>query len=138
MAVTPVEVKKTPAPRAAVDPWQNFRSEIDRLFDRFTGGGFPSMRRLLEPGPAFESGFDFNVPAVDVTEDDKVYKIAAELPGLDEKDIEVSVTGDVLTLKRKTRTGTSPSAPMARSSVRSRFPTASIATRSRRASPRES
>ena len=103
MAVTPVEVKKTPAPRAAVDPWQNFRSEIDRLFDRFTGGGFPSMRRLLEPGPAFESGFDFNVPAVDVTEDDKVYKIAAELPGLDEKDIEVSVTGDVLTLKGEKR-----------------------------------
>lgn len=47
MAVTPVEVKKTPAPRAAADPWQSFRGEFDRPFDRFTGFGMPSMRRMF-------------------------------------------------------------------------------------------
>jgi HSP20 family protein len=34
-----------------------------------------------------------------VTEDDKAYRVTAELPGLEEKDIDVSVTGDTLTIK---------------------------------------
>ena len=103
MAVTPVEVKKTPAARAPSDPWQNFRGEMDRLFDRFSGFGLPSMRRMFDLTPSAESSFNLAVPAVDVTEDDKAYKIAAELPGLEEKDIEVSVTGDVLTLSGEKR-----------------------------------
>ncbi len=103
MANTPVEVKKTPAPRAPVHPLQNFRDEFDRLFDRFTGFGMPSMRRMFDLVPSSAESFAFNVPAVDVTEDDKAYKIAAELPGLEEKDIEVSLTGDVLTLKGEKR-----------------------------------
>ena len=61
------------------------------------------MRRMFDLAPSAEGTFSFNVPAVDVTEDDKTYKVAAELPGLDEKDIEVSVTGDVLTLKGEKR-----------------------------------
>ena len=36
---------------------------------------------------------------MDVTEDDKAYKIAAELPGLEEKDVEVTVAGGMLTIK---------------------------------------
>src|SRR6185312_5315823 len=103
MAVTPVEVKKAPVPRAAADPWQSFRGEIDRLFDRFTGFGLPSAHRMFELAAPIESSFTFNVPAVDVTEDEKAYKIMAELPGLDEKDIDVSMTGDVLTLKGEKR-----------------------------------
>jgi len=67
--------------------WQSFRSEMDRLFDRFAGGfgfGLPSFRRLfdVEPGSGYESSFSFSAPAIDVTEDDKAYKITAELPGL--------------------------------------------------------
>jgi HSP20 family protein len=85
------------------DPWQSFRGEMDRLFDRFAGFGLPSLRRSFDLLPSFEPSFSFNVPAVDVTEDDKAYKVAAELPGLDEKDIEVSVTGDVLTIKGEKR-----------------------------------
>src|SRR5262249_6712975 len=38
-------------------------------------------------------------PAVDVTEREKDYEITAELPGLDEKDIEVKVANGVLTIK---------------------------------------
>ena len=102
MAVTPVEVKKTAAPRTPSDPWQSFRGEMDRLFDRFSGFGLPTMRRMFDLAP-FESSFSFNVPAVDVTEDDKGYTIAAELPGLEEKDIVVTVTGDTLTLKGEKR-----------------------------------
>jgi HSP20 family protein len=103
MAITPIDVTKTPAPRPSTDPWQNFRSEFDRLFDRFTGFGLPSMRRMFDLPSVPDTAFGINVPAVDVTEDDKAYKIAAELPGLDEKDIEVAVTGDVLSLKGEKR-----------------------------------
>ncbi|HZT88012.1 MAG TPA: Hsp20/alpha crystallin family protein [Stellaceae bacterium] len=101
MASTPVEVKKaTPAP--APDLWQSFRQEMDRLFERFSGGfGLPTIRRLFdsEPDWIYRSSFSFPNPAVDVTEDDKAYKVTAELPGLEEKDVEVTVTGDALTIR---------------------------------------
>jgi HSP20 family protein len=102
MASTPVEVKKTttPAPRTP-DVWQSFRSEMDRLFDRFSGFGMPSLRRFFDVEPAwtYQSSFSFPSPAVDVTEDDKAYKITAELPGLEEKDIDVTASGGMLTIK---------------------------------------
>jgi HSP20 family protein len=109
MANTPVEVKKTasvPAPAGAPDAWRSFRTEMDRLFDRFAGGwGMPSLRRMFEAEPAmrFESSFTVPSPAVDISEDDAGYKVTAELPGMSEKEIEVVVTGDVLTLKGEKR-----------------------------------
>lgn len=109
MADTPVEVKKAAAPapaRTAVpDVFQSFRNEMDRVFDRFTGNfGFPSLRRMfdVEPSWRFES-MGIATPAIDVSEDDKAYRISAELPGLDEKDIDVTVTGDALVLKGEKR-----------------------------------
>jgi HSP20 family protein len=106
MADTPVAVKKAPLPTqargAAPDVWQTFRSEMDRLFDRF---GFPSFRRMfdVEPFWGMESSFGVSVPAVDVIEDEKAYRITAELPGLEQKDVDVSVTGDVLVIKGEKR-----------------------------------
>ena len=108
MANAPVEVKKTapaaaPAPaRAHVDPWHSLRSEMDRLFDRFSGSfAMPSLRRMFdwEPAVRYESSFTFAAPSVDVGEDDKAFKITAELPGLEPKDVEISITGDMLVLK---------------------------------------
>ena len=108
MASTPVEVKKAaaapaPARAPAADPWHNFRNEMDRLFDRFTGSfGVPSSwRRMLdwEPATRSETTFSFGAPSVDVAEDDKAFKITAELPGLEAKDVEVSIAGDMLVLK---------------------------------------
>jgi len=35
--------------------WHSFRSEMDRLFDRFSGGiGFPSLRRMFDVEPAWQ------------------------------------------------------------------------------------
>ncbi len=107
MADAPVQVKKaTPAQAAVPDVWRSFRSEMDRVFDRFSSSfGFPAMRRMfdLEPFWRQESSFDFAAPAIDVSENDTAYKITAELPGISEKDVEVSVTGDVLVLKGEKR-----------------------------------
>jgi len=105
MAQTPIEVKKT-TPVRTPDTWHSFRGEMDRLFDRFAGGfGLPAFRRMFETEPAWraETSFNFSAPAVDVTEDEKIFKITAELPGLEEKNIDVTVSGDMLTLKGEKR-----------------------------------
>jgi HSP20 family protein len=101
MADLPVEVKKAaPAQANVPDVWHSFRSEMDRLFDRFGSGfGFPSLRRMLDVEPAWRSSFSFSMPAIDISEDDKAYKISAELPGIDAKDIDLSLSGDMLVLK---------------------------------------
>jgi len=95
-APIPVDVKATRA--GMPDVWKSFRGEMDRMFDRF---GFPTFNlpSFFEKVPEF----NFSVPAVDITEDDKAYTIAAELPGIDEKDIEVSVNEDMLVLKGEKR-----------------------------------
>jgi len=99
-ARTPAEVKSPAA--GTPDVWRSLRSEMDRLFDRFalpSWSSLPSFPSLFDTAPSFS----FNAPAVDITEDDKAYKIAAELPGLDEKDVDVSVNGDLLVLKGEKR-----------------------------------
>jgi HSP20 family protein len=136
MADIPVEVKKTaPTQTNVPDVWNSFRGEMDRLFDRF---GFPSLRRVFDMEPSWRpaSSFSFSTPAIDMSEDDKAYKISAELPGIDAKDIDVSLSGDTLVLKgekrqekeQKTRIITFPSAPTARSNALSSSRRASIAT----------
>jgi HSP20 family protein len=103
MSNFPIDVKKTSGVREGrPDVWQSFRNEMDRLFDRFDFGmRLPSARQLFEAAPlgGYKTGFDFNVPAADVSEDEKTYKITAELPGMDEKNIEVSLSGRQLSLK---------------------------------------
>jgi len=109
MADTAIEVKKTgavqksaPAEGRGVNVWNSLRTEMDRLFDRF-GSGFrlTPWRGMFDAEPAFryETSLDITMPAVDVTEDATSYKITAELPGMSEKDVEVNVSGDMLTLK---------------------------------------
>ncbi len=102
MAKTPVEVKKAAVPTRTPDAWQSLRNEMDRLFDRFSGGfGVPSLRRMFESKPnwLYEGSFSWSPPAIDITEDDKTYKITAEVPGLEEKNVDVIVSGEMLTLK---------------------------------------
>ena len=105
MADVPVEVKKTaPAQTNVPDVWHSFRSEMDRLFDRFGSGfGFPSLRRMFDIEPAWRSSFSFSTPAIDMSEDEKAYNISAELPGIDAKDIDVSLSGDMLVLRGEKR-----------------------------------
>ncbi|HYM30916.1 MAG TPA: Hsp20/alpha crystallin family protein [Candidatus Cybelea sp.] len=107
MANTPVDVKKTTAVQSPpTGALQSFRSEMDRLFDRFAGSyGFPSFRRMFDVEPFWRSETTFGaaLPAVDITEDDKAYKIAVEVPGMSEKEIDIAVTGDTISVKGEKR-----------------------------------
>jgi HSP20 family protein len=106
MAEVPVESRRSspPARSGTPDVWQTFRNEMDRAFDRCGGSfGFPSLRRMFEMEPMrSEGGFGLSAP-IDVSEDEKSYRICAELPGLDAKDVEVSIYGDRLVLQGEKR-----------------------------------
>jgi HSP20 family protein len=83
-------------------PFENIRREIDRIFDRFHLGTWdlPFGRRAFDlevPWPR-AAGIGLAL-AVDVVEKEKEYEITAELPGLDEKNIELKLSNGVLTLK---------------------------------------
>jgi HSP20 family protein len=69
------------------------RSEMDRMFERFEHG-FPRLPRLFRGDIAAVM-----VPELDVREDATSITIEAELPGVDEKDITLTYTNGVLTIK---------------------------------------
>jgi len=85
--------KKTGQP-SAWSPFAGLHSEIDRLFDEFSFDwpsiSFGRSRHEQDRFP-FRGGLVLR-PAVDVKESEKTYTIVAELPGLDEDDIEVTVS----------------------------------------------
>jgi HSP20 family protein len=76
--------------RELMNPFATFRQEVDKLMDDFMGG-FD-----LQP---FSTRADVFAPKIDVVDTDKEIRVSAELPGMDDKDIEVSLTGDMLTIK---------------------------------------
>ena len=111
MAKTPVEVKRdekttalarTPAP---ADVWQNLFGDMQRLVDQVWGHGFLApLPRAFDVEPRWRMNWpSIAVPAIDFSEDDKAYHIAAELPGMTEKDIDVNLSGDTLTIKGEKR-----------------------------------
>lgn len=75
-------------------PWKPFRElepfqrEMDRLWNHVFGEALPV--RMLEEGW---------LPRLDVSETKDNLIIAAELPGLGAKDIDVNLAGDILTIK---------------------------------------
>jgi HSP20 family protein len=95
-----------PAPAAGAEPARHplvsLRQEIDRLFEDFASSFslFPLSRRLFEePVWRMPGVFAITTPAVDVAENERAFEITAELPGLAEKDIELTLSNDILTIK---------------------------------------
>ena len=108
MADTPTKVPVRTRQQSTVltpfgrHPFESLRREMDRLFEDFAGGfwrlPFPRSFFDIAPFGRGEEGWAAT-PKVDVTETDKAYEIAAELPGMSEKDIEVNVANGVLSIK---------------------------------------
>jgi len=74
-------------------PFYSLQRQMNTLFDDFFRG-FDVMPRGF-----YTRGVGSFMPTVDVKETDKEFLIKAELPGVDEKDIEVTVTKDHVTIK---------------------------------------
>jgi HSP20 family protein len=74
---------------SADNPFLSLQNEIDRLFDNFTRG-FPTLGNSVT---------NVTLPTMDVAETDKEIEITAELPGLEEKDVQINVADNVLTIR---------------------------------------
>jgi HSP20 family protein len=82
-------------------PFETLRREVDRLFDDFGGEFWRSpFRRSLTGDPNFRRELTAgNAPAVDIVEKDNAYEVTADVPGFDDKSIEVQVLNGSLWIK---------------------------------------
>ncbi|ABC77598.1 Hsp20/alpha crystallin family protein [Syntrophus aciditrophicus] len=82
---------ETPLRRAEESPFLALHREMNRMFDDFSRG--------FDLSP-FDGGWSWGFsPPVDVREDEKEVTVKAELPGMEEKDIEVNLADNGLTIK---------------------------------------
>lgn len=107
MAETPSKTPSRPQEVTREREWwplSTLRREIDRLFDDFHLGSrrTPSSVFDIEPFRRVELTFG-KAPAVDISEKEKEYEITAELPSMEEKDIDVKFANGMLTIKGKKR-----------------------------------
>jgi len=95
----PIKTDAQSATYGPTRPWfpmRTLRNEIDRMFADFESGFFTPFRHSL---------FDYTPvasvasPTVDIVEKNGGFEIKAELPGVDEKDIEVKLVNGGLLIK---------------------------------------
>lgn len=82
------------------NPFFSLHREMNRLFD----DAFRGLDNRLPA--AFAPSFGAGWPSVEIAETDKEVKVTAEVPGLEEKDIEVLLDNGILTLKGEKRSET--------------------------------
>ena len=82
------------------DPFASFRYEMDRLFDDFFAPVAGEGRNFA---PAAQPTAALLRPSIDVDETDQAYRVSAELPGLAEKDVELNLRDNALTISGEKR-----------------------------------
>jgi HSP20 family protein len=85
----PAQQQSTPAQR--LSPFDFLQNEIDRVFDRFNG-----FNTWTWPSVFSDRSFS---PSMEVVETDGAIEVTTELPGMDEKDVEISVADGMLTIR---------------------------------------
>ncbi|MGE3526628.1 MAG: Hsp20/alpha crystallin family protein [Gemmatimonadales bacterium] len=84
--------KNPPAPMVKV------KEDIDRLFDRFFTPTFYNEPFL----PHFEASFETKwIPAFDLAETDKEFVVRLEVPGVHKENLDINLSGNVLTITGK-------------------------------------
>lgn len=85
--LSPIHIGKFPKKYREYDPFMGLREEIDALFDNKDLVGLEGLRMH-----------------VDISENDQNIVVTAELPGVEEKDIAVSVSDNILTVEGEKKT----------------------------------
>jgi len=99
------EDKASQHPATTADLWrplEKLRQQVDQLFSDFgRGRGLsPFSRGLFDVEPFWPLELTGqSLPAVDITEKDKSYEISAELPGMDQKNIEIKLSNGSLIIR---------------------------------------
>lgn len=91
MSLLPWRIKREGVP-GEMSPMFALRSEVDRLFDSY-------LREPLSSLDLSSWGSGKWSPAVDVGETDNEITVRAELPGIDPKDLDISVVGNKLIIR---------------------------------------
>ncbi len=87
----PTVWRRSETPLRRAEPFFALEREMNEIFEDFY--------RTFELAPlGLSKEIEGFTPSIDVTEDDKTISVKAELPGMEEKDIEVNLTEDTLTL----------------------------------------
>lgn len=74
------------------NPFLSLHREMNRLFD-------DAFRGFDSPGFGKVAAFGSSWPKLEITDNDKDIRVAAEVPGLEEKDIEVLLDDGYLTIR---------------------------------------
>jgi len=88
-------VKKTPKTTRGLTPWE----EMDRAFDSLLHRGWLRPFNDMFPEWMSERDLDLRMPKVDMVDSEDEILVCAELPGVDKKDLDVNVSGRMLTIK---------------------------------------
>ncbi len=94
----PNRVNRLALRREGESPMLAIQNEMNRMFDQFFAEDFPFSTRLIT-----RPGMDF-FPKLDISESEGEYKVTAELPGMDEKDIQIRLEKDSLILSGEKKT----------------------------------
>jgi len=101
-AKVPVKTEEKSTSAQVWRPFDTLRHEVDKLFDEF-GAEFwrsPFRRSLFDKDPFFRRELTVGAaPAVDIVEKDNAYEVTADVPGFDEKNVEVRVVNGTLSIK---------------------------------------
>ncbi|SIS75624.1 heat shock protein Hsp20 [Roseivivax lentus] len=81
------------APFAPAPFFQAMQREMNQLLERFR------TQPLASPDSFFDAIGTGAYPAIDVAETEGALEITADLPGVQEDNLDISISGDVLTLK---------------------------------------
>jgi HSP20 family protein len=99
MATTEITKGNGPGTQRPLSVFEQMRDEMDRVFERFEHGWprWPGVFRTT-------AGRDILVPELDVHENSKELTIEVDLPGVEEKDVAVTLANGVLTIKGEKKT----------------------------------
>ncbi len=92
--IVPTKIRSSLKRREEENPFLTLRQEMNRLFDNF----FDDFS--IRP---FKTPWERTYPQVNIKENDKQIEISAELPGMDQKDVDISLYNNILTIQGEKR-----------------------------------
>jgi HSP20 family protein len=93
--------EKTPARREEMDSFLRLRDQMNQMFENFFDDPWS-----LRPFETFNSSLSTFVPRLELKEMDADLKVFVELPGMDEKDVQVNLENQVLTISGEKKSET--------------------------------
>ncbi len=86
---------------SALSPWRRNQPEPFASFERSMNRMFEDFYKDWDIAPFKNGGtlVEAFAPRVDIAETAEAMEVSAEIPGMDEKDVEVTLHGDLLTIK---------------------------------------